>query len=94
MRATVAWSYELLSERERLLFDRISVFAGSFDLAAVESVFAVVDVDADDPVDLLGSLVDKSMLATDRSAGILRYRLLEPCANTARNVSMTATKRP
>ena len=75
--ATVAWSYELLSEHERLLFDRISVFAGSFDLAAVESIFAVADIDADDPVDLLGSLVDKSMLATDRSAGILRYRLLE-----------------
>src|SRR4051812_17579244 len=77
LRATVAWSYQLLSEHERLLFDRVSVFAGSFDLAAVEAVFADDDADVDASVELLGSLVDKSMLATHRSAGTLRYRLLD-----------------
>ena len=53
LRATVTWSYQLLSDDERLLFDRLSVFAGSFDLAAAEAVCAEDPLDELDVVDLL-----------------------------------------
>ena len=77
LRAVVDWSYALLEEPERLVFDRLSVFAGSFPLEAAEHVAAGVDMDALEVVDLVGQLVDKSMvLATPRDGGT-RYVLLE-----------------
>ena len=77
LRATVAWSYQLLSPDAQLLFDRLSVFAGSFDLAAAEAVCAGDDLDVYDVVDLLGDLVDKSMVIAVRTDLATRYRLLE-----------------
>lgn len=78
LRATVSWSYQLLAERERVLFDRLSVFAGSFDLAGVESVCADAErLPADEIVDVLDALVNKSMVGVDRTGAGLRYRLLE-----------------
>jgi predicted ATPase len=78
LRAAVEWSYELLEPGERLLFERLSVFAGSFGLEAVEAVCADEELDADDVLDLLGSLVSKSLVARllDHE-GSARYRLLE-----------------
>jgi predicted ATPase len=78
IRATVSWSYQLLTPEEQLLFDRLSVFAGSFDLAAAEAVAADDALVVDDVIDLLGTLVDKSMVvAAAASGGPGRYRLLE-----------------
>ena len=77
LRATVAWSFQLLTEEERIFFARLSVFAGSFDLAAAEAVCADELIDALDVVDLLGSLVDKSMVIADHSSGTTRFRLLD-----------------
>ena len=77
LRATVAWSYQLLSSDEQLLFDRLSVFAGTFDLAAAEAICAGDGLDDTDIVDLLGELVDKSMVIAVRSQRGTRYRLLE-----------------
>ena len=77
LRATVAWSYQLLADAERLLFDRLSVFSGGFDLRGVEAVCADDAIDVDDVFDLLDSLVDKSMITVDRSGDTARYRLLE-----------------
>jgi predicted ATPase/class 3 adenylate cyclase len=77
LRATVAWSYQLLTGDARLLFDRLSVFAGSFDLAAAEAIGAGDDLDTYDIVDLLGDLVDKSMVIASRTERGTRYRLLE-----------------
>jgi predicted ATPase len=77
LRAAVAWSYQLLGEAERVVFDRVSVFAGGFDLEAAEAVCGGDDIDVDDVVELLSSLVDKSMLIADRSDRSVRYVMLE-----------------
>jgi len=77
LRATVAWSYQLLSPDAQLLFDRLSVFSGSFDLAAAEAICAGDDLDVYDVVDLLGDLVDKSMVIALRTDHGTRHRLLE-----------------
>ncbi len=77
LRATVTWSYELLSADEQLLFDRLAVFAGWFDLASVEAVCSDDRLDELDIVDLLGSLVDKSMVVAKQIDSSSRYRMLE-----------------
>jgi len=79
LRATVAWSYQLLTEVERVVFERISVFAGGFDLAAATAVCVGSggDLDEVDIDDVLTSLVDKSMVMMDRSSRTTRYRQLE-----------------
>jgi predicted ATPase/class 3 adenylate cyclase len=77
LQATVDWSYQLLTGDERMLFDRLCVFAGGFDLPAAESICATQPLDAADVFGLLASLVDKSMLIADRNADETRYRLLE-----------------
>jgi predicted ATPase len=77
LRATVDWSYQLLTSDEQLLFDRLSVFAGGFDLAAVEDICAQPPLEATEIFDVLASLVDKSMVVVDRDSAGTRYRLLE-----------------
>ena len=71
----VAWSYDLLSEDEKALLDRCSVFAGGFDL---QSACAVADSgDEYTVLDRLDALVRKSLLVADRSSGHTRYSMLE-----------------
>jgi predicted ATPase len=87
MRATVQWSYDLLSRPEQLLFQRLSIFAGPFDLAAAEDVAALASAEGEggapdslDPLDvddLLGGLVERSMLVVESSPFGRRFRLLE-----------------
>ena len=78
LRATVAWSHDLLDDRERRVFRRLAVFAGSFGLDAAEAVTADADLDVLDVDDLLGSLVAKSLIVAEPAAdGTTRYRLLE-----------------
>jgi len=77
LRATVSWSYQLLTTDEQVLFDRLSVFSGGFTLHAAESVCSSAPLDEMDVVDLLDQLVDKSMVVADRHAPSTRYRLLE-----------------
>ena len=74
LEATVAWSYELLSERQRRLFERLSVFAGGWTLAAAETVCASAAVERRYVADDLAALVDKSLVVR---SGRTRYRLLE-----------------
>jgi predicted ATPase/class 3 adenylate cyclase len=76
--ATVAWSVQLLDDDAACLFRRLSVFGGSFDLAAVEAVCGFDPIDPLDVLDGLASLVDKSMvIAEPARSGGTRYRLLE-----------------
>ena len=79
LRATLDWSHDLLSEAERALFRRLSVFAGGWTLEAAEAVCSGGGVEEKDVLDLLGALVDKSLVvAGATSSGALRYGMLEP----------------
>jgi predicted ATPase/DNA-binding SARP family transcriptional activator len=86
LRAAVDWSYGLLDERDRAVFARLGVFAGTFDLAAVEAVVTDDTIAAWEAVDAVTSLVAKSMVVADRSPrGALRYRLLETMRQYAKD---------
>jgi predicted ATPase/DNA-binding SARP family transcriptional activator/DNA-binding CsgD family transcriptional regulator len=77
LRATIDWSYGLLSQEEQTLFRRLSVFAGGFSLEAAEAVCAGRSICEDGVLDLLAQLVDKSLVVVQEQLGEARYRLLE-----------------
>ena len=78
LEATVTWSYQMLSERQRYLFNRLAVFAGGWTLAAAETVCDRAGIQARNVVEDLASLVDRSLVVCDALEGQLtRYRLLE-----------------
>ena len=72
LRGTIDWSHALLTPAEAELFRRLSVFAGTFSLDAVEAI-----CEGDDVLDVLSSLVDKSLVVMEAAGGEARYRLLE-----------------
>ncbi len=86
LRATMDWSYELLAEKERVLFRRLAVFAGGLALEACESVCAGSGLQQDEVLDLLSELVDKSLVSVAETNGDeqVRYRLLETIRQYAR----------
>lgn len=85
LEATVTWSYELLTDIQRALLDRLSVFAGGWTLESAEKVCALRGLTELDVVDGLGALVDKSLVVRDELAdGRVRYRLLETLRQYAR----------
>ncbi len=77
LRAAVNWSYQLLSENERVLFDRLSVFPATFEANAVAALAEGIGLDDLDALEALSGLVDKSMVMSIRSTGGTRFRLLE-----------------
>jgi non-specific serine/threonine protein kinase len=84
LRATVDWSYALLSEPERALLRRLSVFAGGWTFDAAEAVTASAGIQAYAVLDLLAALVDKSLVLAEPQRGAVRYRLLETMRQYAR----------
>jgi predicted ATPase/DNA-binding XRE family transcriptional regulator len=79
MRTTLDWSHGLLSEQERTLFRRLSVFAGGWTLEAAEVVGAADEVGTEDVMVLLGGLVEQSLVVAETTPeGGTRYRMLEP----------------
>ena len=76
MLATIAWSYDLLDERERSVFRRLTVFSNGFTLEAAVATCAEASGDATQVADILAALVDKSLVVFDTNDPP-RYRLLE-----------------
>jgi predicted ATPase/class 3 adenylate cyclase len=77
LRSTIDWSYDLLTDSERRALQWMSVFMGGADLAALEAVLPGADLDLADVIDIVGQLVDKSLVVADAAAASVRYRMLE-----------------
>ena len=77
LRSTIDWSYDLLADVEQTMLRRVSVFAGGWTLAAAEQVCTGDAIETHDVIDLLGSLADKSLVATTEHQGATRYWLPE-----------------
>ena len=77
LRATLDWSYELLSESERVILRRLAVFPGAFSVAAAGAVAAGPELTRLDIVDGISSLVAKSLVAAEVKSAVARYRLLD-----------------
>jgi len=85
LRGLVDWSYELLNPLEQLLLQRLGIFVGGFDMAAVEAVCSDESLDVLDVLDLLGSLVEKSLVMMEETPDNgTRYRMLETLREYAR----------
>jgi predicted ATPase len=98
LKATLDWSFDLLTPREQTLFNRLSVFAGSFDLEGAEVICSDLDEPAEDEMtrrgievaeadvlDLLAQLVNKSLVMAHVRGDRMRYHLLEPIRQYARD---------
>src|SRR4051812_15847844 len=85
LEATLQWSHDLLEWDERLLLRRLAIFAGSFELSAVEAVCMGDGLDVRDCADVLARLVEKSLVAVDAAGRERRYRLLETVRLYARH---------
>jgi predicted ATPase/class 3 adenylate cyclase len=83
LRATLEWSYELLSEDEKALLARLSIFAGSFSLAAAEAIAQRDGSPSSGVVDLLDRLVARSLVMTADEGDEARFRVLEPVRHLA-----------
>lgn len=82
LRALIDWSYDLLDAPERVLFRRLAVFPGGFTLEAAEKIGAGDGLAEDDVLDLLGRLVEKSLVSLDAEGD--HYRMLETVRQYAR----------
>jgi predicted ATPase len=90
MRAAIGWSYSLVPEAERAVFDRLGVFPASFDEAAAVAVCSGDGADRWGVIDALAGLVAKSMVVAERLGGVTRYSLLETLRQFAREQCGTA----
>jgi predicted ATPase/class 3 adenylate cyclase/DNA-binding XRE family transcriptional regulator len=77
LRATIDWSYNLLSEKECVLLSRLSVFAGGWTVESATEVCLVVQSEEQDVLNLLLNLADKSLVIVEEHEGETRYRFLE-----------------
>ncbi|MBV8459812.1 MAG: hypothetical protein JO009_02875, partial [Candidatus Eremiobacteraeota bacterium] len=87
--ALIDWSYDLLHEQERQVFDRLAVFAGAFALGAARDVCADEAIAQHDITDLICSLADKSLVVVEPEQDELRYSLLESTREYARRKLQT-----
>ncbi len=84
LRALIDWSYDLLEDNEQILLARLAVFAGGFDLAAIEAICGTDPLDVADVLDIITSLVEKSLLRVEDGDDGARYRMLETIRDYAR----------
>ncbi|EME56954.1 LuxR family transcriptional regulator [Amycolatopsis decaplanina DSM 44594] len=85
LETAIDWSHKLCTPAERLLWARMSVFAGSFDLTAVREVCADDRLRAEDMVELVAELVDKSVLQCEEHRSGMRYRQLDTLRDYGRD---------
>lgn len=85
LRSLIDWSYNLLGEEERALLCRLSVFSGGWTLEAAETICTGDLVEEWEMLDLLTSLVDKSLVVAETTGASVRYRLLETVRQYARD---------
>jgi predicted ATPase/class 3 adenylate cyclase len=84
LRSLIDWSYDLVQDPEKLLLQRLSVFAGGWTLDAAERICAGDHIEDGEVLDLLTSLIDKSLVSIEQSDTRLRYKLLETVRQYAR----------
>ncbi len=84
LRALIDWSYDLLNEQERVMLHCLSVFRGGWTLEAAEAVCTGDTIEDWEALDLMSSLVDKSLVLTESLGSETRYRLLETVRQYAR----------
>jgi non-specific serine/threonine protein kinase len=90
LRSCIERSHGLCSAQEQLLWARLSVFAGGFELDAAEDVCAGLGLAADDVLDTVASLLVKSILVGEQHGDVMRYRMLE----TIREFGVEQLERP
>lgn len=77
LRALIDWSYDLLSENEKLLFQRLSVFSGGWSLSAAETICPGDSIEVNDVMDIHSNLSDKSLISTSEATGSIRFYMLQ-----------------
>ncbi|HET6856468.1 MAG TPA: AAA family ATPase [Streptomyces sp.] len=77
LRTAIGWSHELCTPEQRLLWARLSVFAGQFDLEAAEYICGGPELPGDDVLDVLGELLAQSVVAREDTSSGVRYRMLD-----------------
>jgi predicted ATPase/DNA-binding SARP family transcriptional activator len=84
LRAVIDWSYDLLFDDERRVFERLSLFAGQFGMAAAEAICSDERIEAGEVAELVAGLVDRSLVATRPSPRGVEFRLLQTLAQYGR----------
>jgi predicted ATPase len=84
LRAAIDWSYDLLTDKEQMLFRRSAVFTGGWTLEAAETVCSSEGIEANEVLDLLNQLVNKSLVIMQEQVGEARYHMLETIRQYAR----------
>ena len=90
LRSLIDWSHDLLSNREKALFRRLSAFAGSWSMEAAAAVCGGDDLESWEVLDLMTSLVDKNLVVRQEGHGEDRYRFLETIRQYARDQLMSS----
>jgi non-specific serine/threonine protein kinase len=85
LRAMIDWSYDLLSDDERMMFRRLSIFVGGWTVEAAEAICTCGNREQIDVLDLLSRLIDKSLVVADKLDGETRCRMLETIRQYARD---------
>jgi predicted ATPase/DNA-binding winged helix-turn-helix (wHTH) protein len=93
LRATLEWSYELLSDPDRQVLRHLAIFIGSFTLEAAQGVLACTTLDHFRVLGAIDSLVAKSMVVADGSGTPMRYRLLDTTRAYALEIAIDAVER-
>lgn len=93
LEASVAWSHDLLDSGQRVVFRRLAVFAGSFTIDAAEAVCGGEEIESDEVLELLGNLVDQSLVQVVVDGERARYRLLDTIRDYANRKLVEAAER-